>query len=592
MLNKRLLVISAIILFVINFAFAQSVEDNYGEFLHYTRIGRLELAKGYAEQLLGQEPEPTKMLELANENQQGYELLLRVSDTTEDKELKKLVDEILQLIEKGRFIKRTSPKIIAQEIRRLSTTQRGKLNAVERLKNSGEYAIPFMIDALADPLRKDEFANIVWALPKIGRDAIRPLVAALQTDNVGVKAEIIEALGEIGYPQSLPYLKYVVENEKSDMLIKKATESIMQINPDALKKDSALLFYELGDKYYYHTESLQPKLDADFANIWFWDEQDRTLFRREVDIAYFNELMAMRTCEWSLRADVEFGKAIGLWTASFFKAEETGIQMPEYFGQGHGSAYVYATTAGPEYIHQALARSIGDENDFITLGCVESLAATAGEASLFYSLGVAQPLMQAVKYDNVAVRYSASIAIAKAGPANRFAERHLVVKELANALKSSNGDAKLNNKWSDIPYSLRAARVINRLAVTGNEVLNLNEILESIIDSTYNENDEIKMLACDTLAYFEHPEAQQAIADMAFNEEFTQQMKIDSFSCLISSAKQNGNMLEDEKINKIYELLSSKTADPQLKDAAASCYGALNLPSEKVKDLILDQSKK
>ena len=41
----------------------------------------------------------------------------------------------------------------------------------------------------------------------------------------------------------------------------------------------------------------------------------------------------------------------------------------------------------------------------------------------------------------------------------------------------------------------------------------------------------------------------------------------------------------------IYSLVSSQQIDSELRSAAASAYGALNLPSRKVKDLILDQSR-
>ena len=98
-------------------------------------------------------------------------------------------------------------KIITEAIKKLSGSPRGRLAAVKELQNAGEYAIPYMLDAMADPSRKEELPNIVGTLPQIGRDAIRPLTTALQTNNVGVKAEIIKALGSIGYPQSLAYLK-------------------------------------------------------------------------------------------------------------------------------------------------------------------------------------------------------------------------------------------------------------------------------------------------------------------------------------------------------------------------------------------------
>ena len=44
-------------------------------------------------------------------------------------------------------------------------------------------------------------------------------------------------------------------------------------------------------------------------------------------------------------------------------------------------------------------------------------------------------------------------------------------------------------------------------------------------------------------------------------------------------------------IDGIYTLISSSDTDDDLRSAAAAAYGALNLPSRKAKDLILDQAK-
>jgi len=397
--RKTLAAILAVVLFGAGTSFAQTLEDNWNDFLHYTKIGRLDLAKGYAQAVLAGEPDPVQLLALAEENRPGYVLLLKVIETPHDPELAELGRKLLAVIEQGRFIRRTDPKIIVEEIKRLSGTQRGRLAAVRRLKNAGEYAIMYMLDAIADTARKDELPDIVWALPQVGRDAIRPLAATLQTDNVAVKSEIIIALGKIRYPQALAYLKYVLEKDDLPQLRGLAEEGIRQIDPVALQRSAAELFYQLAENYYYHSESLQPAEDANFANIWFWDPNGRRLIREKVDKSYFNELMAMRACEWALKADVEFGRAIGLWLAAFFKAESTGVDMPEYFGSAHADATVYATTAGPEYLHQALARAVKDKNAYIALGVVEALAANAGEKSLLYRVGIDQPLLQALSFD-------------------------------------------------------------------------------------------------------------------------------------------------------------------------------------------------
>ncbi|HUV62463.1 MAG TPA: HEAT repeat domain-containing protein [Sedimentisphaerales bacterium] len=594
--GKTAVAVVAATILAANACFAQTLEENWKDFLHYTKIGRFDLAKGHAQALLADNPDPVALLETSRQNEQGYQIMVRVSETAPDAELVELSGKILALIERGRFLQRIQPKIIAEEVRRLSSTDRGWFAAVERLRNAGEYAIPFMLDALADPSREEELPHIVRALPQIGRDAIRPLTTALQTDNVALRAEIIKALGKIGYPQSAAYLKFVAEKDPSDKVSALARDSIRQIDPAMLNVPAAQLFYQIGENYYYHAESLAPAADADFANVWFWDAGTQKLAREEVARSYFNELMAMQSCEWALKADSGFGSAIGLWLAAFFKAESVGeAKMPAYFGDGHADALVYATTAGVEYLHQALARAVKDNNAYVALGVIEALATTAGEKSLLYEIGAAQPLLQALTFDDRKVRYSAAIAIAAAGPKEKFAEAKLVVANLAEALGQTPQPATENgNGWDQQvadSYALRAADVMLKVAMTRNPVLDLSAAQDALIATTTDKRSQMQVLAGQALAHFDSPGAQRAVAAMALEANNALDVRIPAFNSLATSARLNANMLPDETIDAVYALISSNETDPDLRSAAAAAYGALNLPSRKAKNLILDQAK-
>jgi len=596
MFKRKTLTVSLILsLFVSSVGFAGNLEDNWNDFLHYIQIGRFDLAKGYGQVVIDSNPSPVKLLELSEQNPTGFAFLQRVKEKAPDAELAKMAGTILNIIEKGRFLRRSDSAIIAQEVRRLNSTERGRLLAAKRLRNSGEYAIPFMVDAIADPARKEELSNIVWALPKIGKAAIRPLAAALQTDEVAVKAEIIKALGQIGYPQSLAYLKYVLEDENSQLLSSLAKQSIKQIDPAAINVSAAELFYKLGENYYYHTSSLSPSDEYDFANVWFWDTNGRKLFREEVSREYFNELMTMRCCEWSLKADPNFSNAIGLWLSASFKAESTGIGMPKYFGPGHPSAIVYATTAGPEYAHQTLARALKDGNAYVAFGAVKALAANAGEKSLFYRVEGKRPILDALTFDDKAVRYTAAIAIAAAGPKQQFDESRLVVDNLVHALaettKQSTGNTGLwNPNMADV-YAKQAAQVMFNLAETHNPAIDLSKALEPLINATKDPRQRIKILAAQILARLDAPQAQRAIAQMAFSDNNPMDIRIAAFDSLSLSAKINANLLSDDTVDVIYSLIASSEANSELRSAAAAAFGALNLPSRKVKNLILDQAK-
>ena len=583
--KKGIIVVLGIVLLA-GSGFCQGVEDNWNDFLHYTAIGRFDLAAGYARKLIESNPDPVLLLELSEANPNGYGILLRMHSTNE--ELEDVSGQILDIIEQGRFIRRTDAKIIMQEIKRLSSTIRGRLAAQQRLKNAGEYAIPYMLEALADESRKDELANITDTLGKIGRGAIRPLVSALQTDKAAVKGEIIRALGETGYPQSLGYLKYVAENDQSAQLRELAVEAIEKIDSSALKLPAAELLFGLAENYYYHNESLAAAADYDFANIWFWDKGSRRLMREEVDKAHFNELMAMRACEWALKADESLGKAISLWLAAFFKAESTGLAQPAYFGSGHADAMTYATTSGPEYLHQALERALNENNAYVTLEVVEALAANAGEKSLLWRLGTEQPLVKALSFDDRAVRYSAAIAIGAAGPTSEFMGSKLIIENLAEAV-GRKGSAELGDELADT-YAIRAVEVLNKLAVTRNSVVDMLGALEALVEGTKSSWPQMQNMAGDVLARLDSPDAQRAIADMALSAQNSVDVRKYAFDSLAISAKLNANLLTDEQIDAIYSLISSDATDAELRSTAAIAYGALNLPSRRVKDLILDQA--
>jgi hypothetical protein len=129
------------------------------------------------------------------------------------------------------------------------------------------------------------------------------------------------------------------------------------------------------------------------------------------------------------------------------------------------------------------------------------------------------------------------------------------------------------------------------LAVSHNPVIDLSLAQPALIGATRDTRPEIRVLAGQILAHLGSPEAQRAIGAMAMDAGNDTNVRAAAFGSLVSSAKLNGNLLPDAVVNDIYTLISSTEADPALRAAAAAAYGALNLPSQKVKSLILDQAR-
>jgi hypothetical protein len=124
-----------------------------------------------------------------------------------------------------------------------------------------------------------------------------------------------------------------------------------------------------------------------------------------------------------------------------------------------------------------------------------------------------------------------------------------------------------------------------------NPVIDLSAAQSALINATKDKRPEVQILAGRILAYLSSADAQRSIAAMALAETNATDVRIAAFDSLAISAKLNANLLDNEKIDAVYSLVSSQEVAPELRSAAAAAFGALNLPSRKVKDLILDQAR-
>ncbi len=413
----------------------------WGELMHYTLIGKWEPAQEYGKALLALEPDPLVMLQLAESDQYGHHYRnLGLMEKNAPQAIKDVAIEVLKLVEKGRYMRRTDSERIAVEIKRLSSgTTRARMLALQRLKDSGEWAVPIMIEALRDPDRSEEISLISWAMPQLGQPAINPLVAVLgQSRELNIKLVVLDALQKIGYEHALPYIQRVIEDPQSSLELKNAAISayraIDRQNNSVLVIPAAMLFEQLAESYYNHLPSLAVPANQEQASLWFWNDQNG-LFVEQVPRGVFDELMTMRCCELSVGLDYTRTDAISLWLSAFFRLEAEGYVQPGYFGPLHPDAATYALTMGPEYLHRVLARALTDHNRPVALAAIHTLQRNSGQQSLLYELDASQPLIKAMSFPDREIRFSAALAVGGVLPHKNFDHSEMVVPILAEALR-------------------------------------------------------------------------------------------------------------------------------------------------------------
>ena len=123
--RKILAAILAIVVFVNCSVFAQTPVESgsaelaevWNDYLHYIKIGRFDMAAGFAQVILQSNPDPAQLLAFSRDNPEGYKILLMVNEAKPDAQLAELTGKIIGLIEGGRFAHRADAKIIAEEVK-------------------------------------------------------------------------------------------------------------------------------------------------------------------------------------------------------------------------------------------------------------------------------------------------------------------------------------------------------------------------------------------------------------------------------------------------------------------------------------------
>ncbi len=452
------------------------VETLFSDFLHYAKLGRFTLADAYARSLLAHpDLDPVEVLEAANRDKTSVDTLLII---IKNSSIGDNAARVLELIEQGERLTRQQPDRISANIENLGGDPQQQFFGIKHLAESGEYAIPPMVGTLLDREKSSLWPGVIVALAKMGKPAVTPLATALAMHNNDVRLHLIRALGEIGYPHAIPYLRRLTVDQAGPEATKQAAaraiDRIHAITGRTFLGTPADMFYRLGEKYYDEDDTVRADPRADTANVWYWDESTQSLIAVVVPQRIFGQVMAMGCCEDALLLQNDHAGAIGLWLSANIRREsrlgmniesgspgETGdpdATRPAVFPR----ALYFTQAAGARYAHMVLSRAVRDEDTAAALGAIEALRVTAGESSLVGGEDLKQPLVQALRFPDALVRIRAALALGAALPRSPFADSQFVLPVLAGAIFMTGGEQMIlvdpdESNRNRIADALRAA---------------------------------------------------------------------------------------------------------------------------------------
>lgn len=593
-----------------------SISRQLSDFLHFAMIGKFELARDVYGQPLLERPELNPLTDEAadelvqyadqHENLIDTLLLLVNNDTVSD-----TAKNILDLVRQAHSRKSSNPDEIKDSIDLLAGDPMQRTVGLQRLQESGEYAVPWLLQKLADPDAENRYPYIARALPQLGKGAVDPLIAALATDNIAIRSLVVETLGKLGYPQALPYLVRIANDQEAGNSVREAAlRAIKQItgrDQELALFSTVTLLNELAVKYYDEADSVMPDPTAPQTNVWYYNKEAgprETMIRFvEVPREIFGMVMCMRVCVESLEMQSEQPKTLAMFLAANFRREARlamAVDSAEPVDQQGmdptrpdnwlRSLYL-ARIAGPRYCQIALGMAMHNFDQPVALGAVAALNDTAGATSLIEQLDPAgMTLAQALQFPDLVVRVRAALALGQAAPKVEFKGADEVVPLLASTLQFE------GTKYYIVidPDEQSREAIASALSRGGAEVLAKARLNEAMIQARENwTHADAIFLATD----MERPTAPAAIQELKNDTKF-------GLAPVVLMVKKEGTIVAnnvekiDPRVGSVLILTKEGQTDEKLPDLlveeaqrVAPEYGHQDMSAELAAELAMESAR-
>ncbi len=434
------------------FAQDQTPAILWEDFNHYVLIAKPDLALASGQALLEQADNQTLLATVETSDRKAWvNVLARATKMGEaDEKYADLVSVSKDLdsrIQAARVELSRDPDRIMSDIELLAQGQRAHRNASQRLAAAGQYAAPQMLAALLDENQSRLHPYILASMVTIGQPLVAPLSEALpQLDPVPMR-QVAQVLAEIGYPQALPAMKQVLESPTADpdarAAVKAAYSSLLTSTRQAVDLSAAEWNLGLGQTQYTtatsNSEDL-PGYDTSIGSGLVWAYGPKIgLVPTPVPGEIFGDVLAMRSAKRALALNDGLDPALSLYLMANLRRENNlpaDTVDPSYPSEMQPAGF-YAMLAGPDRLHDVLARAIADGDSELALDAIEALAATAGTDALVSRGSAQQPLMAALSYPDRKVRFRAAEALAHVRPTEGFPGAHRVTAVLSEAVRQT-----------------------------------------------------------------------------------------------------------------------------------------------------------
>jgi CheY-like chemotaxis protein len=436
---------------------------------YLVRTGQVQHAVPYLNKFMASQPDDATLLEIRD--RYGAGSVLRLDDHPETRALAGPLSDMLAAAARRNA---TRAERIERFIAALTRSRDEQAYAVERLREAGPYAVPFLVQALDRPnIPPGDRALIAYNLGRLDRSAVPALLAVLDSSDPRLAADAALALGAIGDVRAVPLLTYHAAPAARSPIARAARRAVADLTGRPFEKQPRSPVRVLADearRYHLHLV----RFPGDRVVVWQWDEAEKLPVPREVSRSEAEAFFGQRLAHEALRLDpADRAAQVVLLSQALEKAVERAGFAALLQGDPTGT-FTTALAAGPDVLGQVVRTALADGKMDLAAAAVTALGQVADRELAASGGARVNPLIEALSAPGRRVQFAAARALVLLEPRRPFAGSSRVVPILARFVSNEaapravviDGNAA---RGGQLVGFLRELGYDPRLAATGRE---------------------------------------------------------------------------------------------------------------------------
>lgn len=471
--GRSLLVFSTSLLFSASPLLAQDAKTAFEEGVRLLRLNQDEEALAKFREAVSANPTNEEAYQLWRETQSQVWAAMM-----EKENFAKVATHFLRLAQLERERLSADADQIQALVKKSLAADYGERSAAnaELMSKHGEYAVPYLVDALGNADNDAEQSYAILALDRIGRAATLPLLAVLESESPLLRRNAAAALHYIEDTRALPALIHLAKSDEDAAVREVASRAVAKLGAST---DGGAVASYLGHCDALLTGDARLLRDGDIRPV-LWSWQEGKLVARAVPAAIFPYELAKDFAYRALTVDPQSEAAVVALTRSYSavkavvansNGDEALASVAAQIPQIDDAMFA----AGPSVVRAAYAANVKDGLVPAAKETLDVLAKIEDPNDLSGS-----PLLDSLNSSDKRLRYGAAVALSSMGAKLPADKMQSVVAALGDAVLEQ------SRRIVHVINSSDAAEGIARNASSGARGL--------VVEASKNAVDEMPML--------------------------------------------------------------------------------------------------